>query len=870
MSAQIARWIEELGDDSFAIREQATKKLRAAGAFAEAMLEKATASKDPEVVRRAKSILADFKWGIYPDTPEKVVELIRSYRSSARSEKRAVIEKLFAAGTPGCRVLLKITRAEEDPLVRKDVFSDLAASLIRGVPVLLEEGNLAALEGLLQLALEGDVKTGVGHYTAYHLLTGALPRRIKELEIRAKKNPPGKVESEILAYLYRARGDLARAAKAAVNAEVNELLEGILYESADWKELVRQPDLTDTRLWTRYVGSRTAYARLAGNLKSYEIALKDVLDRARPIADNKGNVLPYAKVLFLNARPAEAIELLKKSGSRLRLRFEVLAAQLNLKDAFAVVEEARLAKSPELPALEIASGRLLYQCGEKDKGLALLERYAKQIKPGLDASWLVDLVEAEVQIGRREDAFAHAVKVLTFSEGAGWPVSRSGWLARMIGKLFPEQEEEAAGLWRLFRRTNPKQPAEKALARVRLFLEGKANAREGEMLVSEAGKEVPGVTPDLRQQGWFAAGEALLRCKQHKRAAECFAKGGGIRALIRWGDALAAKKEWAAAAERYLEAYKLGMKGLNPKEESDREDSSSLPVLALYLHGHAQVKAGKAEAGSKRIEQSHLLPLGSGEVRYHFAKALMRRGHRQGATREHELLRRLGSPILADPDSFFTGEGLRAGAIEAAARKDLLKAADGYEQAFLRCLHPDLNFARYTAYVTVPGHIHRTRAEGLARAGRFDEAKIEASRANKALPGNVDLAIALVPILEQSRRTKDAGELFAATFALYEGLLREYPRHAWAYNQAAWLSACCKRKLDVGLTFARKAVTLAPKMAGYHDTLAEVLFQLGKKDEAIAAQKKAIELEPKRAYFQKQLKRIEAGDPKAPRPQEED
>jgi len=52
--------------------------------------------------------------------------------------------------------------------------------------------------------------------------------------------------------------------------------------------------------------------------------------------------------------------------------------------------------------------------------------------------------------------------------------------------------------------------------------------------------------------------------------------------------------------------------------------------------------------------------------------------------------------------------------------------------------------------------------------------------------------------------------------------------------------------------------------------LAEVYFQRGDKDKAVAAQKKAVELEPNRAYFRKQLKRIEAGDPAAERPPEND
>jgi predicted Zn-dependent protease len=863
LPSQIARWIEELGDDSFAVRQEASKKLRAAGAAAEALLEKATNSKDAEVVKRAKAILADFKWGIYPDTPEKIAELIRKYQSAARVEKQAVIQKLFAAGAAGCRALVKIARAEEDPLVRKDVFADVAASMIRGVPVLLEEGNLAALEGLLQLALEGDLKTGAPHYAAYHLLTGQLPKRIAELEARAKRNPPGKIEAEVLVYLYRAKGDMDKARKNAVAAEQNDLLEGILYESGDWKELARHPDLPDTRSWTRYVGLRAAYARLSGNSKVYESAIKDILDRAKPIADSKGDVLQYGKALFLNGRPAEALALFAKAESQPRLRFEILTAQLDLKGAFAVVEAARKASSPELPALEIGQARTLYFAGEKEKALAILKRYADQIKAGTDAAWFKDLVETELQIGRVEEAFAVAAKVLAVSPDGGWP-------GRLFEKLFPDQEDEAVALWGLFRRVDAKQPAEKALARLRRLLEGKADARDVESLVADAGKEPPKPSPVQRRQEWLAAGEAAAKCRQEARAAECFAKAGGIRATIRSGDLLAQKKQWTKAAGRYQEAYRLGIKGRGPEEPREREDDDCLPALALFLHGHALQQAGQKEAGRKRIELAHLVPLGSGEVRSHLAKALLRRGHKEEAQRENDLLRRLGELIQVEPAAFYTGEGLRAAAIDATARKAWVKAADGYEQAFLRCLLPNLNFARPAAYVTVPAHIHRLRAQGLAAAGRFDEAKLEALRARQAMPGHVELAIRLVPLLEQGKRKKDADELFKGTVEPLEAVLREYPNAAWAYNQAAWLSACCSRNLDKGLAYARKAVALSPKSAGYQDTLAEVLFQLGKKDEAVAVQKKVVELDGKRKYFRLQLKRIEAGNPKAPRPDEDE
>ena len=99
-------------------------------------------------------------------------------------------------------------------------------------------------------------------------------------------------------------------------------------------------------------------------------------------------------------------------------------------------------------------------------------------------------------------------------------------------------------------------------------------------------------------------------------------------------------------------------------------------------------------------------------------------------------------------------------------------------------------------------------------------------------------------------------------------ILKTYPRSAWSLNQVGWISACCRRNLDGGLKDVRKALDLEPDNSAYHDTHAELLFQSGKKAEAIAAQKKAIALAPDRKYFVKQLKRIEAGDVKEPRPTE--
>jgi tetratricopeptide (TPR) repeat protein len=168
----------------------------------------------------------------------------------------------------------------------------------------------------------------------------------------------------------------------------------------------------------------------------------------------------------------------------------------------------------------------------------------------------------------------------------------------------------------------------------------------------------------------------------------------------------------------------------------------------------------------------------------------------------------------------------------------------------------------------VPALVHRNRATSLAVAGKLEEARREAELAQAALPGDVDLAIQLVPELEKKDRKKEAADLFAQSLAIHEQMCKEYPNCPWAHNSAAWLAACCRRDLDNALKHGQRAVELAPDSAGHLDTLAEVYFQRGDKEKAISTQKKAIALDPMKPYYRKQLKRIEAGDPVAERPLE--
>jgi tetratricopeptide (TPR) repeat protein len=852
----------ELGDDEFATRQAASRKLRAAGEPAEAALEKAADSPDAEVKKRARAILADFRWGIYPSTPDAIVELVRKYQSSTLAEKRQVIVKLIAAGRPGAKALVRVARNETDVLVRRDVFSHIAANLGRELPSLLEDGHDATVESLLELGLSANLKTGAPAFAAYHLLRGSLPRKIAEWEALARRKVVPKAEQEVLAYLYRANGDLAKAVQAALAAERNDLREGFLYEKADWKELVRLAKPTS--------GFRLAYARLAGDRKVYEEERKSLFELGLVTAKHgaEPDARFFAKALFLNGEARQALEVLARSGKYHRLHHDVLAVRLQVKEAFALVEKLRKEKSPELPGVELAHARFLHLLGETDKALAIVKSYAGRLEPDKEGLWYENLLETDLALGRRDDAFTHAGKLLA---GRLEPALAR----RLFEKLFPDHTDHALAVWTVLKKVNPGDKVSDRLAGLRRLMEGTAPAREVKSVVERTLAKVGSPTtvpgnPEVTAFQCLGLGEAALLCKQEALALECFTKSFVPGGLLRVGDIKALQKKWSEAATAYRSAYQWAMKTPALRLHVVRDETALGPALPLFLHGHALVQAGQTAQGQRRMEQARLLPLGDGESRLELARALLARGHREEARRHYDVLRRVGEPALSEVEWYYTGEGLRMAAIVASERKEWLHAADGFEQSFLRVLLPDLNFGRAVAYVTVPAHISRIRARGLAEAGRFAQALEEVRRAEASLPGHLDLAIGLMPLLTARGRKKDVDLVFRTAWAPYAALLREHPRCSWAHNQLAWLSACTRRDLEEGLRHAREAVALAPGRASYHDTLAEVLFQLGKKDDAVAAQKKAVSLDPKRAYLRKQLKRIEAGDATAPRPAEDE
>jgi tetratricopeptide (TPR) repeat protein len=842
---QVARWIKELGDDDFATREQASKSLWQAGSAAESAVFEALKSGDVEVVRRAGALAAKFKWGHYPDTPPAVVERIGRYRVADEAGKQAVIKELFQLGSAGSAAILKIAAAEEKD-VRPRVFEQIARDAVTAVPDLLLEGKLDTLGQFLEISTATGRDSCALDYAAYCAMRGKIDEEITAYNERLRSDDPGRARL-VLLFLHRTRGDLTSARLAAAKMERPDVEQAILAEAGDWKSL-SQFEISEIGRPLVALGFKAAYQRLAGDTVAFDHTIEQIRTSSDATGERKWGAWAAARMLLLNDRPQEALDLLSKH--RRSAVFELLCAQMRFREAFALVDKVRAEQRPEvdveLGLLEVLQARTLHLLGDKEKAAKLFAELGARIVEGQEAAWHEKLIDVERKLGLRELACDHCARVLAITKNEGRQASA-------LAKAFPGRGDTAMQWWQFLRRgkmPSPEAPREETAAetmkRLHALVEGRIQGKALDDIVGSAKV----LHPDPAAARWMLAiYEIYLNAGMEERAKEYLdAAASSLVApapRLRYGDFLAERKKWELAAAQYGKAWDL-----------DRKEP-----LSLYLKGWALAQAGQEQEGKRLMDLAHWLPLGNESARFAFIAELSRRRHRDAVRREAELLVR-----FSVPGSFYAGEGFRQLALAAFQRGDHLKAAAYHELAMLRCLRPQTNFAETTAYLGVPHFVHRHRAAGLLAAGRTGEALKEAEICLAAMPGNSELQSLLVPELEKRGHEADADSLFARCYDLHAATCRDYPNSAWAHNALAWTCASARRNLNEAFEHARKAVALEPSNPGYHDTLAEVYFQRGDAAEAIEEIQRSIALDGKRAYFQKQLKRFKAGDPKAALP----
>jgi tetratricopeptide (TPR) repeat protein len=278
------------------------------------------------------------------------------------------------------------------------------------------------------------------------------------------------------------------------------------------------------------------------------------------------------------------------------------------------------------------------------------------------------------------------------------------------------------------------------------------------------------------------------------------------------------------------------------------------------------VKAGDAKEGERRMELSHWVSLGQERVRGKFLDELIRRGEGKAARRETAVVLR----TCWYRDHFF-GNVMNQCCRASAMVKDFATAEQACQRSLLVMLKTQgMYYVESSAYMVVPHSILIYRARARLAEGRTDGAVALAREALAITPGNVELVAGMVPTLEKRGKKAEADELFGIAWKAYHEVLKEYPNSPAARNALATLCADCRRELDKALTYAKEAVKTEPGAVSFRETLAEVHFRRGERDEAAAIMTKLLADDPRNATYKRYLARYQTGALDSPRPDTED
>jgi tetratricopeptide (TPR) repeat protein len=730
------------------------------------------------------------------------------------------------------------------------------------------------------LELAAVHEPGIVQFTTALLITGRLNQHVERLRTKVAANPRDE-DWRLLAIYLRANGDMEGAIAAAEKTNDKYLAVNLLSEGRQWaraavllEELQKQ---NSTQL--DHAAFAAVFYHLAGDQEGAKRMIAG-LQIAAGMNPNAGAASPgfpadavqVAKVwflveaLFVTEQTDEVLAVLRKTHPqhahamlwrqhRHREALEVAGVTPDKKldrtwfDTLPAPPGDSRSQATVRFALATQVARQLRELGSQQQIDSIVETLRGLAAAGNDQGqrW-TQLAQLNWQLARYDDAFADASQALA-SKAA---------VPTVFSTLLKQQGQLATIWYEILTAQDPLLDRQKAIERaVWLSIasppKGKVPADWKETLAREADAAAK-LEPQLMLQRLVTLADTALVRGDREMARKYFADALAVpppaqpdpfatpatvssmqrAAALKLGDLAAIDGDWATAERQYA-------------QQSQAAPADPLP---LYLQGVALTKNSQEEAGRKLMRLAELIAL-TPEARLALAAGLQERGHRDLAAAQFEIVRRTASPDSSQVANAAQQVGNLVNG------KDPSRAAECWQELLLHVLNANSGFVEVEGYLTLPHVIHKVRAKAALAEGKADELLAEMARCEKLLPGDVRLVVEFMPKLQRGGQTAAADLLFEQAFAVHHQVCDEFPASATYLNNTAWLAARSQRKLDEGLSLVQKAIALAPQETAYLDTLAEVQFQRGDRDAAVAAARRALDLAPDNPLFQKRLKHFE-------------
>lgn len=848
-------WIRELSDESFRVREKASREIWELGEAALPALTEAAASQDPEQSYRARDLLRKIQLHITPETDPSVISLVEKYLKASPSEKAGLFGKM--RGKRAWRQMLKLYAAETNADVREKLRSAVNGVAVKAARERLARGDSEGARGFLELAPADN--DGLLALADFHLSHGTL-----EDELKRAREGNGRKSAVWQLALQRVAGNPAaaeEAARIAGDSGIAVAMAALAGDPVPWLREGRAGEEEDNRVARAY--SSIATARWLG--KKVRSADLEVLLRALSARDSTERGAAMNSLFLLGEVPAPEATFAKWKPVAAFAYFESLE---RVPEAFRA-----LGLDPEQPDYQAWVKKRLKKLTADD--------VEDQHEASTDAEQLVILANFLERRGLHDEAFAAFSDPLTalakedlnafidfltqlfggreVLSGAPMVLSGAPMLAKRIGAAWAGDDEnrwqdvivaafgedaEVNEWWSWLGELKPgASRSERLDGMLALFGLGSdpENLRKTWLALAwkavEAAPEAKRVELVTRISGLSMAGDVANALKAWDQLPE------SARNEVFWGQHimhLSAVERWNQAAEVIL---KQVVASSTPGNEGVGADLHAYAASALR-------RAGRLDEASSHDAWAAKLALGDAALAIRIGN-----GYAYGGDYPRAAAWYRKATFLAAPDSseFLLALKLHSDALledgqwkEAAATGELICLLySGYENSGVSPL-PLMRQRMQADMARALANLKDKRAESLAIL----------RSCHRMFISDGSLADSFFPALRRVGLIKEHDEWFRESWEQMEKIIARYPESDNTRNTAAWFASRAMRKLDEAAKHLAKALASNPDQPAYLDTMAEIRFAKGDRKGALEWSAIAINYAPDDPQLRRQHERF--------------
>lgn len=843
--------VKDLANENYQTREEATRKLWAAGEAALPVLLKAAAGNDPEQTFRARELIRKIHLSITPETDPEVIKLIERYAKSTPNEKMNLLNLMMKKRA--WRQVLKLYATDKNPEVRLRFQEAAKQVAILGARQCLLSDDVDGAKTYLEMA-PADAE-GLVTLAEFHRSQGTLVAELKQASAGNGKNS----DAWKLA-LYRAAGDLVaakEAARAANEPRVGASMAVLLGDPLPW--LKTDPgNATDGN--ARKIYTALAIKRWQGKaLRSVD--LEPLVHGASNRNPNEG--LRAINALFLLGETTLAEQALQKASAF--GAFQYLESQERVVEALAA-----LGLDPDKPDYtKWVATRMEHlakddaederDAPEESDQLVTMANFLERrgLNAEADAAYQRPLLElAKKNVGLFTDFFKSLVgsqdsltgaPMLAQRIGVLWAGDDQGLWADLVNAAFGE-EERVKTWWAWLPELDPKADRPERFRAMFALLD-------------------IGPDPDRLRDKWMSLAWDKIKTTPVERRPELIARIAFIASQVspKGGNAAQGLKAWDAlpengrsdlywgghildlsAAGRWDEIAQIFLKqvdSITGQKQNPRPDTYAYVAACLRASGKDKeaipydVWADKLALGNTEscIQIGNAYAFG---LDYPRAEEWWNRAIRDcnPDSVEYPMAIQLISDSLFD-----TGKWAQAGAVS----EVLAQAYASSDYASL----PPVGLLRERMQSDLGRALENLKNDRAASIKMLE-------KCHTMFPGDGSLADSFFPSLRKAGLMQEHDKWFAISWDFMTDVLKRYPGSENTYNTAGWLAARARMKLDQADGYSKKALAMNPEQPAYLDTMAEIQFAKGDRKKALEWSQLAENFAPQDTQIRRQHERF--------------